>query len=616
MAEPIDLEIPDDAEPTFDAGPSGVAAGLDAAQADPELRPHAAAFFDAQTRLIADQRHHLHIQLRQLHLRTLGEAFKVALQGLVALAVLGLIVGVVLEMRAAVNDHGLVVEGFTAPPDLAARGLTGEALADDFLGRMAAIRRQSNAKSVTLTDDVRSGGGEALKVELPETGLSFDQVDRFLHAWLGHARRLNGRVRETAPGKVAIDIDLSGADPISVEGSTADLDGLLQRAAEQAFAAYDPTNHIIYLLTSGRGDEAMAAARRNVASVSTPFDLANALTLVGVVDGNRREALDEARAAIALDPKLWDTWDEAATASSDLGHESDALAYFRHVLAVNPRDQWRRHRAGLPMIMRATRAWIDDRLGDYSAASAVWTPEISNDVYDLPQRRGRRAIEEARAHDCAAAAADIFVAETVSHVAPGSDATARRELALCRGDPAQVLVQADTELATLENARASAGQNISRALATQIAINGLPWRARALAMTGDLVQAKSLINDSPTDCYFCLRTRALVAEKAGDVAGAEHWYGEAVRQNPTIPIAYDEWGRARLARGDLVGAMALFQKAGALGPRFADPLKDWGDALARQGHWREAITKYDAALRAAPAWAEAQQARAAAVAHT
>jgi len=65
-----------------------------------------------------------------------------------------------------------------------------------------------------------------------------------------------------------------------------------------------------------------------------------------------------------------------------------------------------------------------------------------------------------------------------------------------------------------------------------------------------------------------------------------------------------------------VGAMALFQKASALGPRFADPLKDLGDALARQGHWREAITKYDAALKAAPAWAEAQQARAAAVAHT
>jgi hypothetical protein len=35
MAEPIDLDIPDDAEPTFDAGPAGVAAGLDAAQADP-----------------------------------------------------------------------------------------------------------------------------------------------------------------------------------------------------------------------------------------------------------------------------------------------------------------------------------------------------------------------------------------------------------------------------------------------------------------------------------------------------------------------------------------------------------------------------------------------------
>ena len=68
----------------------------------------------------------------------------------------------------------------------------------------------------------------------------------------------------------------------------------------------------------------------------------------------------------------------------------------------------------------------------------------------------------------------------------------------------------------------------------------------------------------------------------------------------------------RLATGDLAGAIEKFQIAHANGPHFADPLKDWGDALARQRKWIDALAKYDQALKLAPAWPELRQAREAA----
>jgi tetratricopeptide (TPR) repeat protein len=65
----------------------------------------------------------------------------------------------------------------------------------------------------------------------------------------------------------------------------------------------------------------------------------------------------------------------------------------------------------------------------------------------------------------------------------------------------------------------------------------------------------------------------------------------------------------RLAQGDIEGAILKFESAHKKSPHFADALKGWGDALARQGQVKAALAKFDEALECAPNWKELKAAR-------
>jgi hypothetical protein len=55
--------------------------------------------------------------------------------------------------------------------------------------------------------------------------------------------------------------------------------------------------------------------------------------------------------------------------------------------------------------------------------------------------------------------------------------------------------------------------------------------------------------------------------------------------------------------------VAKLKDANRKGPHWADPLKAWGDVLAKRGHAKEALVKYDEALRYAPNWTSLTEAR-------
>ena len=75
-----------------------------------------------------------------------------------------------------------------------------------------------------------------------------------------------------------------------------------------------------------------------------------------------------------------------------------------------------------------------------------------------------------------------------------------------------------------------------------------------------------------------------------------------MRLAPSLPFAYVEWGRLRLAHGDPAGAIAKAAQALKAGPDYADASELWGDALMAQGDDAGAVTRFAAADKDAPRW--------------
>ena len=78
---------------------------------------------------------------------------------------------------------------------------------------------------------------------------------------------------------------------------------------------------------------------------------------------------------------------------------------------------------------------------------------------------------------------------------------------------------------------------------------------------------------------------------------------------PDLPAAYYSWGVALLKHGDQAGAEVKLKDANTRGPHWADPLKVWADLLAKQGKTKDALAKYDEALKYAPDWKQLKEAR-------
>ena len=89
---------------------------------------------------------------------------------------------------------------------------------------------------------------------------------------------------------------------------------------------------------------------------------------------------------------------------------------------------------------------------------------------------------------------------------------------------------------------------------------------------------------------------------AGQPALADHWFSEAVKMAPSLPMASTAWGRVLLDRGQTDKAIAQFEIANTRGPHFADPLSWWGEALLGKGETKAAIKKFKEADKYAPKW--------------
>jgi tetratricopeptide (TPR) repeat protein len=145
-------------------------------------------------------------------------------------------------------------------------------------------------------------------------------------------------------------------------------------------------------------------------------------------------------------------------------------------------------------------------------------------------------------------------------------------------------------------------------------LHGL-WLALAKARFGDLAGGQALIAETPMDCRMCVDFRGRIAAMAGNTVEAEKWFAQAIELAPKLPQVYTDRGQARLDRGELATALTDATQAATLSRHDGDAWKLWGDVLAKQGKTKEALAKYDEALKYAPHWKQLQDAREAVAKH-
>ena len=498
---------------------------------------------------------------------------------------------------SAVEADGLVVEPLSVPPDLAARGLTGEVVAAKLLDKMIVIGNASN--SWRAGSNLRRDWGEDLRVEVPQTGVSLGDAQRWLRRRLGSETLVRGEVVHVAGG-LAVTARAAHLPGDTRTGPAAEIDRLLTETAERLFRQTQPFQYAAYLQNQGRLDEARAAATALSRSGPDPERAwANVLlTYIAYQQGDLAGSLAAADTARRLDPRL------------PVGH----LAFSSPALILERRE------AALAALVDAERAGARsmeaiapdlrerflltaarlkaDLTGDRAGAIRVLAGDEAMDALAI------RAEQMALNHDIAGSRALLANGAQGTSDADRLPYVIYGDLILPDYARAAALERWSEALASIEATDSAARSALARApILNVVRLRQLaPRRAVALARLGRGDEAEAIARALPADCYRCLIARAEVAELAGNRRLADRWFEAAVRNGPSLPFAHQAWGMARAARGEFDQAAAEFEAATRTGQNWSDPHKGEADMLARQGKYEAAIRRYRIAARLAPRW--------------
>jgi hypothetical protein len=590
MAE--EIESPESGAQAAGIDPAAMALALGGAS-----RAEADAFLKDQRRLIAEQRHHLSEQFKQLRLGIWQMRLGVLLR--LGTAAVGFAVAAAFAFMVwdASRSNGLLVEPFSVPADLAARGFTGEVVATKLLDSLLEMQSQTRVGRTPRTY-ANSWAENAIRLDIPETGVSLTELDHFLRQKFGRDTHVSGEIVHLAAGLVlTARADEAGA--ASASGAEADFDGLIRQLAESVYRLTQPYRYGVYLANHDRVSEAAKVFEALAttgpaqerpwgyigwASVLTDRDPDTAFRL-----GQRASALqpDNISANVNLLPL-----EEARSLPEEcLRNEKNTLSLFsgdnQYVISANQ----------VPVMRSGLRGIIAMDTGAFLDAIPELQAVVQSGLVVRASPQAHLAWAQTAAHDLAAARLTMAQPDSEHGVAGNQRALvniqARMHIAAEAENWGAVRSQQEA-VATL--IRSNPG---SRLLSLTVTT---PILALAQAKLGDIAAAEAGIAPTPADCYICLITRARIAALRGQRGRADYWFARAVNAAPSIPFAYVDWGEALLARGDLDGAIAKFIVANQKGPHFADPLELWGEALMAQKHPDTALEKFAEAEKYAPNW--------------
>jgi len=533
---------------------------------------------------LRDQRHHIHEQLKQIHLdifeKWLGVALRLATL-LVGLAVAG---GAIWVVREAYRADGLRVEPFSVPPDLAANGLTGQVVAARLIDRLSELQSQTNTGRPARTYS-NSWGDKTIKLEIPETGVSLEELDSWLRAKLGHETSLSGEVVRTGSGIMLT--ARAGADgAVSVSGTETDMTALTGKLAEAVYRLTQPYRYAVYLMRHE----------------SRPADAAPIFRQLAL-NGNAEER--------QWSYNMWANATEVATYDYDLGLRMYQKAHQADPGAIQPMSTLAQDLSRFGRLEEARQInkeavelqrkndpganVPDPDPGNFSRALTAATARARSGVRGIsrPVLVQNLVQFELNLHEISAARANLAEMPTDVDTDPVRTTS----------DVLQIGIEAEDWHGML----AHAGEMTAYLKAyphnrhyTQVSL--APLLALAHANLGDFATAERAIAPMPTDCEPCTAIRGRIAELQHQRARADFWFARATRQAPSLPFPFYDWGRALLARGQSDAAIEKFKLANQKGPRFADPLEGWGEALMAKNQSHLALAKFEDANKYTPNW--------------
>jgi tetratricopeptide (TPR) repeat protein len=534
---------------------------------------------------------------RMLKLEHTSAMFKLSLELAVAAVITIAAIAFGAALWSAATDNGLVVESFAVPPDLAGRGLTGDVVAARLLDRLQML--QGATQSNRAPSSYANNWGSDIKVQIPDTGVSIGEFVRLLHTWLGHQTRISGEIWRTANG-IAVTARAGSATSPTFTGSDADLDKLIQKAAESVYRATQPYRYAVYLANAGRSKEAQAAYESLIATGS---DQDRAWAYVGLENIYTSKAdFTSARAALenalAIKPGFVLALINLYGIDSQLQRDEEELAMATKIAEHmnGPRDPdigelaWRHG-------VFAAQNQLAGSLGDFMAQA-----EANRGLQALPEFLGQ--VENNRSNDLVTRAFlhdGAGMRGAYARLPPTSNPGILVQRAgnhsfaeLLLGNP-RPIIALKAKFEAFFKSQGTAG-----AVAEERQL--WPIFAQALAMTGDMKGAHALADKSPLDCTICLRERGILDMMDRNWGGADYWFARAAKDAPSPPFVWTDWGRAKLRRGDAKAAIAKFEIAHGKGPHFADPLEMWGEALMLDHRADLALAKFEEANRYAPNW--------------
>ncbi len=596
MAEEADQE---QSAPASGAGvdPTAAALALGGAsreQADGFLREQS-AFVRKQMEAL-DEQHDIELerlreQRRHLRYQSWDQALSVGLKILGGLLVLSVVVALAAMVWSASQQSGLVIEAFSVPPDLASRGLTGQVVSTRVLDKLERMEKETETPWAAAHS---AREAQDIKIEIPDTGISLGELMRYLRAWLGSEVHVTGEISRNVDGSLAVTARYGDTPGETQGGKEADLDALLEKAAEQLYHASQPVRFADYLAGKQRYDEALAILLPLTRTGDAQTE-AFALASVSVLYANRGQwetALRYGHDGLSLIPgdPVAHFW--LGTEEDSSGHVEKALPEFRaavagfrsgHVQGVDDRY--------VRMATARAIGSVDEYLGDFRDAV-----RIDDGVDNSNFKNTFEALDRTSDHDVPGAL--HYAARIEPTIASG----------LPSEDPAFIYYFLAVERQDWKSALAWSLEadirhvRINRFDILERWVRHFPMIAVARMHMGDFTGAHRIIDYTPVDCYECVITRGRIRAQEKNYAAAAYWFAQASNSNPSIPEAPWRWGEMLLRNGDYDAAIAKFTLANAKGPYFVDPLEMWGEALIRKNRSDLALAKFAEADKYAPNW--------------